>query len=104
MSAGLLLLCCTAMMSLPHLSLLCDHYSDGIIATSHLPVARVGYDPLVQRYIIVVSFGGKNYYMSVLLICKFDITVLIIIVISLDIAYHLLYIMHLKLDVVISEP
>jgi hypothetical protein len=88
----------------PHPSLLCDLCSDGIVATSRLPIAIVGYNPLVQRYIIVVSFGGKNYYMSVLLICKFDITVLIIIVISLDIAYHLLYIMHLKLDVVISEP
>jgi hypothetical protein len=32
------------------------------------------------------------------------ITVLIIVVMSLDIAYHLLYVMYLKLDVVIGEP
>jgi hypothetical protein len=39
------------------------------------------------------------------LVCyKFIITVLIIITMSLDIAYHLLYVMHLKLDVVIGEP
>jgi hypothetical protein len=39
-----------------------------------------------------------------LVLCKFTITVLIIIVMPLDIAYHLLYVMHLKLNVVISEP
>jgi hypothetical protein len=39
-----------------------------------------------------------------LVLCKFEITVLIIIVMSLDIAYHLLYGMHLKLDVIIGEP
>jgi hypothetical protein len=35
---------------------------------------------------------------------KFTITVLIIITMSLNIAYHLLYVMHVKLDVIISEP
>jgi hypothetical protein len=39
-----------------------------------------------------------------LVLCKFVITVLIIVDMSLNIAYHLLYVMHLKLDVVISEP
>jgi hypothetical protein len=39
-----------------------------------------------------------------LVLCKFIITVLIIVDMSLDIAYHLLYVMHLKLDVIISEP
>jgi hypothetical protein len=39
-----------------------------------------------------------------LLLCKFSITVLIIVVVSLDIAYHSLYVMHLKLDVVIGQP
>jgi hypothetical protein len=39
-----------------------------------------------------------------LVLCKFVITVLIIIAISLDIAYHLLYVMHLKLNVVIGKP
>jgi hypothetical protein len=39
-----------------------------------------------------------------LVLCKFIITVLIIGVMSLDIAYHLLYVMHLKLDVIIGEP
>jgi hypothetical protein len=39
-----------------------------------------------------------------LVLCKFAITVLIIITMSLDIAYHLLYVMHLKLNVIISEP
>jgi hypothetical protein len=39
-----------------------------------------------------------------LVLCKFTITVLIIIVMSLDIAYHLLYVMYLKLDVIIGEP
>jgi hypothetical protein len=39
-----------------------------------------------------------------LVLCKFAITVLIISAMSLDIAYHLLYVMHLKLDVVIGEP
>jgi hypothetical protein len=39
-----------------------------------------------------------------LVLCKFAITVLIIIVMSLDTAYHLLYVMHLKLDIVIGEP
>jgi hypothetical protein len=37
-------------------------------------------------------------------LCKFTITVLTIVTMSLDIAYHLLYVMHLKLDVVIGEP
>jgi hypothetical protein len=36
-----------------------------------------------------------------LVLCKFTINVLIIVVISLDIAYHLLYVMHLKLNAVI---
>jgi hypothetical protein len=39
-----------------------------------------------------------------LVLFKFTITILIIIVMSLNIAYHLLYVMHLKLDVVIDEP
>jgi hypothetical protein len=39
-----------------------------------------------------------------LVLCKFAITVLIIITMSLDIAYHLLYVMHLKLNVIIGEP
>jgi hypothetical protein len=39
-----------------------------------------------------------------LLLCEFTITVLIIVAMSLKIVYHLLYVMHLKLDVVISEP
>jgi hypothetical protein len=38
-----------------------------------------------------------------LVLYKFVITVLIIIVMSLNIAYHLLYV-HLKLDVIIVEP
>jgi hypothetical protein len=33
------------------------------------------------------------------LLYKFSITILIIVAMSLDIAYHLLYVMHLKLDV-----
>jgi hypothetical protein len=37
-------------------------------------------------------------------LCKFTITVLIIVVMSLNIAYHLLFVMHLKLDVIIDEP
>jgi hypothetical protein len=37
-------------------------------------------------------------------LCQFIITVLIIIVMSLDIAYHPLYVMHLKLNVVIGQP
>jgi hypothetical protein len=37
-------------------------------------------------------------------LCKFIIIVLIIVAVSLNIAYHLLYVMHLKLDVVIGEP
>jgi hypothetical protein len=39
-----------------------------------------------------------------LVLYKFIITVLIIAAMSLDITYHLLYVMHLKLDVVIGEP
>jgi hypothetical protein len=39
-----------------------------------------------------------------LVLCKFAITILIIVVMSLDIAYRILYVMHLKLDVVIGEP
>jgi hypothetical protein len=39
-----------------------------------------------------------------LVLCKFSITVLIIITVSLDIACHLIYVMHLKLDVVIGQP
>jgi hypothetical protein len=39
-----------------------------------------------------------------LVLCKFTITVLIIVIMSFDIAYHLLYVMHLKLNVVIGEP
>jgi hypothetical protein len=38
------------------------------------------------------------------ILCKFTITILIFITMSLGIAYHLLYVMHLKLDVVIGEP
>jgi hypothetical protein len=38
-----------------------------------------------------------------LVLCKFVITVLIIVAMSLDIACHLLYVMHLKFDVVIGE-
>jgi hypothetical protein len=41
---------------------------------------------------------------DLLVLCKFTITVLIIVVMSLDIVYHLLYVKNLKLDVVISEP
>jgi hypothetical protein len=39
-----------------------------------------------------------------LVLCKFTITVSIIVAMSLDTAYHLLYVMHLKHDVVIGEP
>jgi hypothetical protein len=39
-----------------------------------------------------------------LVLYKFAITVLIIVAMSLDIMYHLLYVMHLKLDVIIGEP
>jgi hypothetical protein len=39
-----------------------------------------------------------------LILCKFIITVLIMVAMSLNIMYHLLYVMHLKLDVIISEP
>jgi hypothetical protein len=39
-----------------------------------------------------------------LVLCKFTITVLNIVIMSLDIVYHLLYVMHLKLDVIIGEP
>jgi hypothetical protein len=39
-----------------------------------------------------------------LVLCMFTITVLIIVAMSLDIVYNLLYVMHLKLDVIISEP
>jgi hypothetical protein len=35
---------------------------------------------------------------------KFAITVLIIVTMSLDITYYLLYVMHLKHDVIIAEP
>jgi hypothetical protein len=38
-----------------------------------------------------------------LVLFRFAITVLIIVVMSLDIAYHLIYAMHLKLVVIISE-
>jgi hypothetical protein len=37
-------------------------------------------------------------------LCKFIIIVLVIVIMSLDIAYHLLYVMHLKLNVYIGEP
>jgi hypothetical protein len=39
-----------------------------------------------------------------LVLFKFVIIVLIIIAMSLDIAYHLLYVMYIKLNVVISDP
>jgi hypothetical protein len=39
-----------------------------------------------------------------LILCKFFIIVMVIIIVSLDIVYHLLYIMHLKLEVIISQP
>jgi hypothetical protein len=39
-----------------------------------------------------------------LVLCKFSITVLIIVTVSLDIAYHLIYVMLLKLDFVIGQP
>jgi hypothetical protein len=39
-----------------------------------------------------------------LILCKFIVTILTIVTMSLDIADHLLFVMHLKLDVVISEP
>jgi hypothetical protein len=39
-----------------------------------------------------------------LILCKFIITVLIMVAMSLNIMYHLLYVMHLKFDVIISEP
>jgi hypothetical protein len=39
-----------------------------------------------------------------LILYKFAITVLIIVAMSLDIVYHILYILHLKLNVVIGEP
>jgi hypothetical protein len=39
-----------------------------------------------------------------LVLCKFAITILIIVAMSLDIVYHLLYVMYLKLNVIISEP
>jgi hypothetical protein len=37
-------------------------------------------------------------------LCKFAITILIIIATSHDIEYHLHYVMHMKLDVIIDEP
>jgi hypothetical protein len=37
-------------------------------------------------------------------LCKFTITLLIIISMSLNIVYHVLFVMHLKLDVVIGQP
>jgi hypothetical protein len=38
-----------------------------------------------------------------LILCKFIITVSIITTMSLNIVYHLLYVMHLKLNIVIGE-
>jgi hypothetical protein len=49
----------------------------------------------------MTSFGVFDH---LLLLCMFTITVLIIIIMSLDIVYHLLYVMHLKLNVIIGEP
>jgi hypothetical protein len=42
MSTDPFLLCCIAVTGQPHPSLLYDHCSDGIVATSCLPVAIVG--------------------------------------------------------------
>jgi hypothetical protein len=39
-----------------------------------------------------------------LVLCKFAITVFIIVAMSLDIAYHLLYVMHLRHNAIISQP
>jgi hypothetical protein len=39
-----------------------------------------------------------------LVLCKCIITVLVIVAMSLNIVYHLLYVMYLKLDVIIGEP
>jgi hypothetical protein len=43
-------------------------------------------------------------FKRLVVLCKFAITVLIIVVMSLDIVYHPLHVMHLKHDVVISQP
>jgi hypothetical protein len=48
MSTDPLLLCCITVMGQPLPSLLYDHYSDEIVAMSHLPVTTVGYGPLVH--------------------------------------------------------
>jgi hypothetical protein len=53
-SAGSLLLCWIVATCQPRSSLLCDHCSDKIVATSHLPIAIVGYTSLVQMHIVVV--------------------------------------------------
>jgi hypothetical protein len=43
-------------------------------------------------------------FKRLVVLCKFAITVLIIVIVSLDIVYHPLYVMHLKHDAVISQP
>jgi hypothetical protein len=58
MSVGPLLLCCTVATGQAHVSLLCNHYSDWIVVTSHLPVAKVCYNSLLQRCIVVVMHAG----------------------------------------------
>jgi hypothetical protein len=47
MSGDSLLLCYTAATDQLRSLLLYDNYSDGLVATNHLPVVIVGYDPLV---------------------------------------------------------
>jgi hypothetical protein len=57
---------------------------------------------VLRRTTMIEWFIGV--FDNLLILCKFAITVLIIVAMSLDIAYHLLYVMHLKLDAVIGEP
>jgi hypothetical protein len=54
-SAGLLQLCWTAVTDQPHLSLLYDHCSDGIVLMNRLSIVTIGYGLLVQKHIAVVK-------------------------------------------------
>jgi hypothetical protein len=60
-SAGSLLLCCTVETDQIHPLLLCNHCSDGIVAMSHLRIATVGYNRLVQGCIVVVCSNIHHY-------------------------------------------
>jgi hypothetical protein len=55
----------------------------------------------VLRYTTMIQWLLGVFY-HLLILCKFTITILIIIAMSHDIAYHL-YVMHLKFNVVIGE-